>query len=200
MQIPKSSIFYQLRNYEKNKSWLTGVPHIRYLDMSIVFYYPVPQKEEEQVALVTNENIKNWQISVEELEELAAENTPKFHPLFFTALETLIQELCEECLMPQVQPDRSLPMYVLSNQKKLFGAAAILYPGALLQISRCLKDDLYVLPSSVHECILVPVNSVYTRAELENIVREVNENQVPDEDFLSNHIYFYSSQDDSLHS
>lgn len=200
MQIPKSSIFYQLRNYEKNKSWLTEVPYIRYLDMAIVFYYPVPGKEEEHMALITNENIKSWQLSVEKLEELAEENTPKFQPLFFTALETLIQELCEECLMPQFQSGNRLPMYVLSNNKKLFGAAAMLYPGVLLQISRYLKDDLYVLPSSVHECIIVPANSVYTRNELENIVREVNENQVPDEDFLSNNIYFYSSQDDSLHS
>lgn len=198
MLIPKTSIFYQLRNYEKNESWLKSVPHIRYLDMAIIFYYSFPENGEEKMAIVTNHNMQNWNVSTEHLEDLASENTPKCHPLFFATLEALVRELCEECLVSPVPSDKHLPMYVLSNSRKLFGASAILYPGVLRQISRWLKDDLYILPSSVHECIVVPANDVYSRQNLEEIVREVNATQVPDEDFLSDNIYFYSGREDSL--
>lgn len=61
-----------------------------------------------------------------------------------------------------------------------------------------LKENFYVLPSSVHEVIIVPESSQIRQSELERMVREINETQVPEEEILSNHAYFYYAQEGKL--
>lgn len=200
MNIPKTDIVYQLRNYERNRSWLTQIPHIRYLDLAIIFCFSLPeeQKQEERFCLVTNREMDHWQVTVEQLEELAQENTCRLLPPVFSTLEDMIRELSQGALKLEKKSENAIPMYILSNERKLYGAAAILYPGVLKTIGHYLQDDLYILPSSIHECILVPSRGPYRQADLEGIVTEINESQVPWEEFLSNHVYFYKKSGDFL--
>lgn len=86
-------------------------------------------------------------------------------------------------------------MYVLSNKLKNYGAACIAYPYILDMLAGVLKENFYVLPSSVHEVIIVPESSQIRQSELERMVREINETQVPEEEILSNHAYFYYAQE-----
>lgn len=85
-------------------------------------------------------------------------------------------------------------MYILTNEEKYFGAAALLYPHVLSHISRLLHCNFYVLPSSIHECILVPDSGQFSKKELETMVREVNETQVEDEEVLSQNVYYYDGK------
>ena len=89
-------------------------------------------------------------------------------------------------------------MYVLSNKLKNYGAACIAYPYILDMLAGVLKENFYVLPSSVHEVIIVPESSQIRQSELERMVREINETQVPEEEILSNHAYFYYAQEGKL--
>ena len=89
-------------------------------------------------------------------------------------------------------------MYVLSNTRWLFGASSLLYPGVLKRISQYLASDLYILPSSIHECIIIPSKSVYTREDLQKIVREMNETQVREDEYLSDTVYQYEESGDIL--
>ena len=89
-------------------------------------------------------------------------------------------------------------MYVLSNKLKNYGAACIAYPYILDMLAGVLKENFYVLPSSVHEVIIVPESSRIRQSELERMVREINETQVPEEEILSNHAYFYYAQEGKL--
>ena len=43
----------------------------------------------------------------------------------------------------------------LTNTEKLYGASAILYPNILSYFAKRLKADLYLLPSSIHEVLLL---------------------------------------------
>ena len=81
-------------------------------------------------------------------------NTSRKLPYSLQGMDALIRELSGD-------EDQGLYtgeeiMYVLSNQEKCFGAAALLYPHLLSHISKIFRKNFYVLPSSVHECILVP--------------------------------------------
>ena len=60
------------------------------------------------------------------------------------------------------------------------------------------KGDFYILPSSIHEAIFIPASENVDAEELKTMVREVNETQVPKEDFLSNEVYFYNAKEDEL--
>ena len=63
-------------------------------------------------------------------------------------------------------------MYILTNEEKYFGAAALLYPHVLSHISRLLHCNFYVLPSSIHEMYSVPDSGQFSKKELETMVRE----------------------------
>lgn len=83
-------------------------------------------------------------------------------------------------------------MYILTNKKKQYGATCILYEGVLREIAQRLQSDFYILPSSVHEVILLPTNNDSDRKELTEMVLEVNNSILSKEDMLSDHVYYFS--------
>ncbi|MCX4320761.1 MAG: DUF5688 family protein [Lachnospiraceae bacterium] len=87
-------------------------------------------------------------------------------------------------------------MYVLTNRIKKYGAAGILD-------KKLVKDfaggrDFFILPSSVNEVIFVPVSGSVGRDSLDRMVREINEAEVPIEERLSDHAYYYDAQADEI--
>ena len=83
-------------------------------------------------------------------------------------------------------------MYVLSNFSRLYGAGVILYDGVLENCAKVLGGSFYILPSSVHEVIIVPDEGQMTKENLEAMVREVNATQVEEQELLSDYVYYYS--------
>ena len=81
---------------------------------------------------------------------------------------------------------------------KSYGAAALLYPGCLEGIGMYLKDNYYILPSSVHEVIVVAEKDSPGSGRLGSMVREVNATQMEEEDILSNQIYYYDRMGNHL--
>ncbi len=69
-------------------------------------------------------------------------------------------------------------MYVLTNKERSLGAGTFLYPGVLKQAEELLGERFYVLPSSIHECILIPEEEGMYQEALTEIVTEINESQV----------------------
>lgn len=192
----RTSIFYKLVNYQMNERMLKRVPHIRYLDLAVVFYYRVEQGHfPGGSVLIHNNNLVTWGITKSQLMKDAAFNTSRKLPYSFVGMESLIAELSGEKLMDF--PTEEL-MYVLTNEEKYYGAAVLLYPHVLSHIGTLLKRNFFVLPSSVHECILVPDLGHYTRFELMKMVREVNQNQVEEEEILSYQVYYYDRKREAL--
>jgi hypothetical protein len=89
-------------------------------------------------------------------------------------------------------------MYVLSNPVRSFGAACIVYPEVLDMAGQVLGEDYYVLPSSVHEVVLVPVSKSMEPGEMDAMVMEINQTQVAEEEILSDHAYLYQRDAKSL--
>ena len=89
-------------------------------------------------------------------------------------------------------------MYVLSNNQRNYGAVSILYEGLLKDIGERLQEDYYVLPSSVHEVIIVPESNSPGQEELEHMIVEINETQVEPEEVLSDRAYYYSRKEARL--
>ena len=84
-----------------------------------------------------------------------------------------------------------LPMYVLTNQSHLNGASALLYKDILRDFAHSLEENFYILPSSIHEVILVPANGIMSKNSLELMVKDVNQKEVSPMERLSDHVYFY---------
>lgn len=195
-KVARKNIYYKLINYKMNEKRLEKMPHIKYLDLAVVFYYRVEGGSfHGATVLIREQNLENWGISKRRLLEDAVINSSKKMPYTLQGMEALIAELTGNESEPFKDDEL---MYVLTNKEKYFGAAVILYPHALNRIAGLLKNNFYILPSSVHECILVPDLGQYSRTELKRMVKEVNENQVEEEEILSYEVYYYNREKEAL--
>ena len=192
----KERIIFKLVNYDRNKELLGKVPHVRYLDLAIIFNCFVNCTEEGcATILIHHHHLSFWNISTEELYSLAMKNTPQLLQYHLQNMSDVILDLfCGEQSHLSKESIPDFPMYVLSNITKLNGSGCILYEDLLSDIAEKLDCDFYILPSSVHEVLLIPAESASSHEELSSMVREINNTQLSREEVLSDRVYFYSRQ------
>ncbi|HOO27598.1 MAG TPA: DUF5688 family protein [Lachnospiraceae bacterium] len=185
-------LFLKLINYAANTELLKLVPHTRFLDLAIVPYCFVKNiAVGEASILVYHSHMEMWKIEERELMLEAKKNTREIMGSEIMALKELVEEAgcCEE--LPAGKEGEETEMYVLSNRYKLNGAICMTYPDVLDAFSEKTGKNLYVLPSSIHEVILIPASGMYELDRLSEMVHEVNMTQVEQEELLSDHAYYY---------
>ncbi|MCI8502678.1 MAG: hypothetical protein HFH00_02440 [Dorea sp.] len=188
----KEKVIYRLVNYKSNEKMLRNVPYIVYLDLAIVFCVLLEvTKYGTATMAIRNDHLDLWGVEKEELYRQASENTSKFLPDDFSSMSAVIEELTEESEAHISFEDKEEEMYVLSNRIHSYGAAAILYSGRMEGIGMYLKSNYYILPSSVHEVIVVPEKAAVEKEDLSAMVAEINRTQVEAEEVLSDHAYYY---------
>lgn len=193
----KDKIMFRLVNYEKNKETLSQKPHSQILDLAVEAM--VVFDSITSTMSVTNELMQSWGISKEELFLCAKENTEKNARFVFKELfETLLGFMPEQDREKVVAEEQALldrePMYILSNEEGTYGAVMMLRSDVLTYCAERLQSDLIILPSSIHEVLVVPSNSFWNMEELQRMVREVNQTEVASEEVLSDNIYKYNKQ------
>lgn len=198
----KSKIALKLINYEQNKKLLEDVPHIQFLDMAIVFYCLISMDSQAGNAtiLIHNSHLSYWDTSLEELFQIAKRNTRQMLPARLNDMNDVLRDLSgKHMLFPPFQPDEDVyPMFVLTNHINLYGAACILYEDLLKEYARQAETDFYILPSSIHEVILIPAVDPNCQQELSQMVKEVNHSQLLEEEILSDHAYYYSRESNEI--
>jgi len=199
----KERIVYKLVNYDKNIDLLNSVPHKKFLDLAVVYYISIKEDIFESASiLINNAHLELWGKTLEDIDILAKENSPRIlKPELKSMAETLMDIICHDKKRPDELTEDMLSecgMYVLSNEKKQFGASVILYDNVIKEFSESLNSDIYILPSSVHEVIMIPSILVDSVDKLNEMICEVNATQVPLMDILSNHSYFYSRDKESI--
>ncbi|MBR2037010.1 MAG: hypothetical protein IKA09_04710 [Lachnospiraceae bacterium] len=194
----KEHIIYRLINYEMNKDRLRDTPHIRFFDLAIVFYYVLSTPElAEGIIMIQNHYLDMWNITASKLADIAKRNTPKLLPPMFCEIKDVL-----EPLPPYINFDfeNATRFYVLCNEKKLHGAAVILYPEVLPSIAKKLQQDLYIIPSSIHECLIFGKQDAkdYTAEFLHNITKKINRSEIPADEILSDYPFFYDYKANTL--
>lgn len=203
----KDRIVFKLVNTKKNRDFLDTVPHRDILDLSVVFYVLLEVSREGAAMMTICENhLRQWGIDSDVLRKTAEENVKRILPAeLFTmrhALSEIVRSAENGCadtenLLAQGGGERDR-MYVLTNRIRSYGAACIAYPYIPGMIGKTLGSDYYILPSSVHEVMIVPACSSPGGEELEEMVREINATQVAEEEVLSDHIYYYDCSEDQI--
>lgn len=219
----ENNIFFRLINYEMNKKFLENVPYIRYMEFAVTFHCLVEKQEYGIQSYCINETIRQeWGICIEKLYQLALKNTPLLFPPKVQSMEEMLYQIMEdskenltslekwfsrekkndeeayenllEKMLSEIKDSSETYMYVLSNQLGIYGASAILYPKVLDYFARRSGKNLYLLPSSVHEWIIVIEQEEYNEEMLRKMVYDVNHSQVANDEILSNQVHFYNKE------
>lgn len=222
----KENIAIKLINYEANRELLADIPHRRFLDLAQVYYFVIRNEVlGNATILIRNEHMQLWQTTESTLHRIGMKNTlylgwdirpmnaiirdylqeelteylrdKQSHP-DEPAAPDRVQQLAEEILCNIYLTDDEGPLYVLSNTQRFFGASCMLYTARLREFAELKNSDLYILPSSIHEVILIPQNVSPDYDSLCRMVTEINESEVDACDRLSNRVYKFSRKTGKL--
>ena len=201
----KSRLCMALVNRKMNQRLLEDIPYREFLDLAVVYYvdYHDPVIGAGTIR-IHNNHMEMWGVTEEDLWAAASINTPERKPGRIEKMEDILAELLSEygsddngCSCNNTEKGQ-VPMLVITNTERVYGAAVILYSGMLKQAADKTGNDLYILPSSRHEVIAVPVIEGREAAELKEMVMDVNRKEVQLEDVLSDNVYIYRREQDRL--
>lgn len=191
----KDRIFYKLVSFEKNRKFLKDAPHLRWNDLAIVFYYALEEDLIEGGSIaVKRQHMLMWKQNAESLYRQAGRNMKRSMPELLVSMRELVMELTGVW----IRAEDTVPMYVLTNQDKRFGASAMLYSERIGELAERFGSDLLILPSSVHEVLLIPDDHSREYDSYRQMVEEVNRTQVEPEEVLSYGLYRYCRKNSEI--
>ena len=208
-QSVRNQVVFRLINYDRNKEQLSQCPYIHVLDLALT-YRILFNKDALGIAtiMINQDMLDQWQISEFDLYNLAVDNSRRLFPPRLERMEDVLRTMINDVnglnrMNPQGMedgllsgiPERMMPegieLFVLSNELKLNGASTLFYTDSISDFSKSMDSDIYILPSSVHEVLLVPENSLVDPEQLREIVMDANQKVVMKDEVLSDNIYIY---------
>lgn len=199
----RERIIYRLVSGQTNEQILEGMPYLPFLDFAVTFYIVCSSTEHGLESIrITNDLLRQWEVGVKELMACAEKNTPVLFPSRIEPLQDVLTNYLEgenrESNAENISDDESADMFgmlLLTNRQGINGASVLLYPGLLKELTERYGTDMYLIPSSIHEFLLLPSSEHMNLSELTDMIREINRNHVHPEEILSDHAYFYSKKE-----
>lgn len=201
-------VFFHAIGDAENHEYQKNIPTRKELDMLLAYRVLLSDDEVGRASFqITDEILNRLGVTEEELYQSAVQNMSTLFPAEIKSMSEIIMGMYEN-----VQDDlgdlddmlerlpKEIGMYVLSNAQKYYGAATAFYPGVMDKIADSFDTDMFVLPSSVHEMILIPSypEMEMSVADLKNMVSEINATQVEPEEVLKDQVYVFDKDEKKL--
>ncbi|MBQ9157683.1 MAG: hypothetical protein IJ137_13035 [Eubacterium sp.] len=191
----RERLICRLVNYERNREMLASCPHVRCHDLALTFRWLAYEDSIGiSTALVSNEELDLWGIEAGDIYETAYHNTMRLFPPKFMEMNEYLEDHNMVSFSDTLsEGDNRIPMYIATNRQQVNGATVMVYDGFMEDFSLDHPGDYYILPSSIHEVILIPADRVENPSNLKDIVRDVNRSVVSEGEILSDSVYYYDS-------
>lgn len=197
----RGTIYAKLVNAEENQELLEKIPHRSFMDLAVVYYAVARDHAQEEFGTIPihNGHMEKWEQDEEALYRTAMGNMRADGEPYFDSMETVMKSFLPDAVVlseREHKPEKD--MYILTNSRKKYGASEILDRNTLRMIADKLGDGFVVLPSSLHETIVLPPKDESEYEWLAGMVREVNDTHVDVVERLSYHVYAYSRDEAML--
>ena len=196
-------IMFSLIHTEQNRELLETMPHRSFLNLSIVYHWLFYEDEVGTATIpITNEIAERMGLEEEDLYQLAYQNTrektkPTVRPMR-EVIKALVSD-AENCEMREDADEflKDIGLFVLTNASRERGAIGVLYPDLLQALSEQYESDLYLIPCSVHEMIVIPECFADGEEHMKNLIQEGNKH-VSKYERLSNDLYKYDAKNQTI--
>lgn len=183
------NIVFAVVNTEANPELLEKAPHRSFLDLSIIFKWILDESMRTSI-IITYDMAEKMRLDEITLYNLAKGNTKRLMTPNIISMHNLLTEISEA----DVGEDTGRRIWILGNKKNLYGASSILYKDMLQELADKLESDLFIIPSSIHELLVLPEVDGHTADFISGMVNEVNTTQLKPEERLSNSVYYFSRE------
>ena len=198
----KDHLFIRVSDAKENETFLAMSPHKEVDGLAISYHIAFEGLHGVEASTpVTYKMMEMFGVTAEQLHADALESSQRLYPVKFRSMNEIMTEMMG--IEPDMAADMMPPMegpqlMVLTNMQGMHGAGALFYPDQLETIAQQMGTDFFVLPSSVHEVLILPDDGTTDPASLQFMVREINQTTVAPEDRLSDFVYHYDAQDHVL--
>ncbi|MCI8569745.1 MAG: hypothetical protein HFJ11_07240 [Bacilli bacterium] len=195
----KEYLCVRIVNTKANRKRLTQMPHqeLEDLSLTLALCFPLDGRREDGSMEVTDELMGIWGMEEETLFQQAWGNMERRQPPVLQDMGAMFGMADPRNLLAGGADFPHKPegqMFVLTNQGMRYGASALACPGVMEKISRLFPEGFYILPSSIHEVLIVPKDGELVPKELGNLVREVNQIEVSSDEVLSDRVYEFDRE------
>ena len=192
-KIVKKSLFVKLINTERNEALIEKCISKEFLDLSAVVRVVLKMHKEGMSSMaLSKKDAENLGMTEEEIYAAALANTLRLFPPKLMNLGRYV-EMSIGAELPLGEDE--VTTYILTNQKEVDGAFYFMSPEVVGAIAEALEDDLYILPSSINEVLLVRASELEDGVDkLKEMVRDANETVVAEKDILSYNVYHYDKE------
>ncbi len=193
----KNNLMLRTCDFERNKERLKDAVYVKKGDFAGVVYMVLHQEEGSLYScMVKGEYLEGWGVSRGQVIFDAMACNEK-REVVFRGLNEYLMQLDEDAMGTEPFPGGS-PLYVLTNSFNTYGASVMFNTEAMDQIAYRFGDGYFVIPSSVHELLVVPREEGFEPDMFNTMISEVNENEVSEEEILSYHVQYYNLEDHML--
>jgi len=195
----RDNISCRIINAEYNERYLSDKPHETIEDLAVVYYVDLGSDEKGNImsAPITTKIMDLYGVDIDMLHQVAIRNMNINNKPCFMDIISLIEQISNH--HPSYLPeDLGIGVYVLTNENKMHGAAALLNEDVMDQVSNKLGDNFYILPSSIHEVILLKNSNEFDPNYLINMVKDINRREIRSDEKLSDNIYSYDSKNHKI--
>ena len=190
----KDKLSLEVVSAERNAEALKSIPHNNIEDMAVITRIIIDKNDFGNATVVITDSLcQKFGITKEQLFADALESAPIIRPSEIKGMTEVLSEMLSSDLMPDILPEDE-QIFVATVPDKSHGAGVIAYPNFMEDAAKKLGGSFFILPSSIHEILLVRDNGKMTVSELENMVKEVNSTQVELADQLTDSVYYYDSE------
>ena len=184
------------------------MPHQLKEDLAITYHVAVGKNQDGLSSmLITNEMMKEYGVTQEQIHEDAMKSSPRVMVPEVSSIGVLIDEIYQknilmltpderEMLLETLQESSEMPtFFVVTNTERIDGAGVIFYPEFMDNMGELLGNDFFILPSSIHQMLVLPDDGQVDAEMLRDMVKEVNATQVAPAERLTNDVYHFDTKD-----
>lgn len=189
----KPKIQIRLLKREWNKKYINSLVYREWLDFAIILVVRVSEKEVgSAVASVSKSMLAALQIDEKELWNAAFENLQKEY--FF------VQDIRSIFIGETRQSQEGTGVFVATNWNFQYGARVILRKDILKDFAEKNGYNLFILPSSQNEILILGDNGEMQAEDLKEMVASINGDPklISKEEVLSNSVYYYDYKQDEV--
>lgn len=202
----KENLFIRVCDAGRNGELLKNIPHTRIDDLAVTYHILRSIDAGGMSSMtVTSQMMADLGITKEQLHQDAIENSPRLFPPMIENIGTMLRlfemkaaGLEEEDIneiRKTMDQDMQIPMLVVTNREQINGASALFYPGILDQVGEMMGEGYFILPSSVHEWIIVPDREGFDANEMQGMIMDANQNAVTPDIQLGDEAYHYDPKE-----
>lgn len=188
----KEHLTIQIVGAERNAERLTTIPHQMMEDMAVVYRFNFGEVSGGNASIVvTNPMMELYGITKEQLHQDALEAAQKNEPLSIKNMDEIMYEMTGGFVGSVDDPQS--PMWIATNESRFNGASAMAYSDFMEQATEKLEGSFYILPSSIHEVIMIPDSFGMKAQELKAMVTSINASEICPEEKLTDNVYHFDA-------